>query len=205
MSKLAADKAAMSAPTSDNGKNKTESLEKNHPSGRGVNFILYLMCFTSLGFSAYTSLCHSQLEDRIRHISHLDERVSVLEAKLRKFPIQFLQTLPSTTSSPPTDDDDGDDDDDIMQIVNRTVQDDNGMTGSDAATTEPLASMEFANVVRQLSEHMSGIQRLRRDVSHLKASRRGERQASISPPTECMCPPGKKTTLFSLFHPFSLR
>lgn len=169
----------------------------------GANVLIYMLCVTSLGFSVYTALCHSQLENRIRNFDRLDERISVLEAKLKIFPIQFLQslaTLPSATSSSSTSgndtmsadaltseavtaatasilsDDDDDDDDDGEAIAG----------GSSVASAD-----EFANIVRKLSVQMHGIQRLRRDVTYLKASRRGERQTSVQQTSECMCPPGK--------------
>lgn len=146
-----------------------------------ANYIIYLLCITSFGFSVYTSLCHSELQDRIRHIHHLDERVSVLEAKLRIFPIQFLQSLatklPSSASSP------GAEAPFAPSIDNSSAAD-----ALDAGDAE-----EVAHVMRQLSLQVSSIQRLRRDVSYLKASRRGERQASAQPATDaCMCPPGKR-------------
>lgn len=163
----------------------------------GANVLIYMLCVTSLGFSVYTSLCHSQLENRIRNFHRLDERISTLEAKLRIFPIQFLQslaTLPSAASS--------------------SLPADNGTLSADALTSEAAAAAaaavpstlndddviadgqfasadEFANIVRKLSVQISGIQRLRRDVTYLKASRRGERQASVQQTSECMCPPGK--------------
>lgn len=69
----------------------------------------------------------------------------------------------------------GDDDDDN---VNETSNDD------------VTAIQQSAHILQKLSLQVSDVQRLRRDVSHLKASRRGERQASVHP-TDCSCPPGK--------------
>lgn len=171
----------------------------------GANVLIYMLCVTSLGFSVYTSLCHSQLENRIRNFHRLDERISVLEAKLRIFPIQFLQSLaslPSAPSSPSSS---------LSSLSNNATVNTEALTPEAAAAAAPstlnddendddddeigdgsfASADEFANIVRKLSVQMSGIQRLRRDVTYLKASRRGERQASVQQTSECMCPPGK--------------
>lgn len=158
----------------------------------GANVLIYMLCVTSLGFSVYTSLCHSQLENRIRNFHRLDERISTLEAKLRIFPIQFLQslaTLPSAASaSLPADNGtlSADAAAAATATVPSTLNDDDVIADGNFASAD-----EFANIVRKLSVQISGIQRLRRDVTYLKASRRGERQASVQQTSECMCPPGK--------------
>lgn len=146
-------------------------------SAGGVNVLIYMLCVTSLGFSVYTSVHQTQLEDRIREFHQFDDRISVLEAKLRLLPMQFLQslsTLPSTTTS---------DDFISMDTTNQS-------TISNLDDTDDVSN-EFSHILRKLSVQMSGIQRLRRDVTYLKASRRGERQASVQQSSECMCPPGK--------------
>lgn len=172
-------KLSSNAPSNSGKCKDTITTTTNYNTGR-ANYIIYLLCITSLGFSVYTILCHSQLEDRIRQIHHLDDRVSVLEDKLRIFPIQFLQSLatklPSSSFS-------------SSNIDNSSVP--------DSLVTDDVTVDDFADIVRKLSVQISGIQRLRRDVSHLKASRRGERQASSPPTTDaCMCPPGKIIYIF---------
>lgn len=55
------------------------------------------------------------------------------------------------------------------------------------------SSNEFADIasdMRKLSLQVSGIQRLRRDVSHLQIGRR-ERQVSVQQSNDCGCPPGE--------------
>lgn len=163
----------------------------------GANVLIYVFCVTSLGFSVYTSLCHSQLETRIRNFQRLDERISVLEAKLRIFPIQFLQslaTLPSASVATTSTDNGTDTVDALMPEAAATITSTASILndGDDAIAADSFASAdEFANIVRKLSVQISGIQRLRRDVTYLKASRRGERQASVQQTSECMCPAGK--------------
>lgn len=194
--------------SSDASANKVSGAKCNVPSATpikypsGANVLIYVFCVTSLGFSVYTSMCHSQLETRIRNFQRLDERISVLEAKLRIFPIQFLQslaTLPSASSS--TSADNGTVSVDALTpeaasaVTSSSTLNDHDVDDDDddgAIAGDSLASAdEFANIVRKLSVQISGIQRLRRDVTYLKASRRGERQASVQQTSECMCPPGK--------------
>lgn len=47
-----------------------------------------------------------------------------------------------------------------------------------------------ANVVRKLSLQVEGIQRLRRDVSHLQMTRRQRQASTVQSSQECICPPG---------------
>jgi len=116
-----------------------------------VSLVLYVLCITSLGASVYSNFRQSHIEDRLRHLRHLDDRVSMLEAKLQtiEVPADFVDGTSAEFS-------------------------------------------DVANVVRKLSLQVAGIQRLRRDVSHLQVSRREQRQASISQSVspECVCPPG---------------
>lgn len=97
-----------------------------------------------MGTSFYANFRMSILEDRVRDINHLDDRLTVVEAKL-----QTLQ--PSAFMEPPFE--------------------------------------NVASVVRKLSLEVAGIQRLRRDVSHLKVTRQ-QRQTAIQQTPDCVCPPG---------------
>lgn len=121
-----------------------------------VNFLLYIICVTSLGASVYLNFRQTHLEDRIRHLRHIDDRVTILEAKLQNIIQPFAQKLSATSSA----------------------------TAGDEFT-------DVANVVRKLSLQVAGIQRLRRDVSHLQFTRRSNRQASVQQSPECVCPAGK--------------
>lgn len=76
-----------------------------------------------------------------------------------------------------------------LQSIPIQMTDQRTMTGDTSVIADPEEYDNIANVVRKLSAQVSGISRLRRDVSHLKM-RRGERQAAIQQTSECMCPPG---------------
>lgn len=60
----------------------------------------------------------------------------------------------------------------------------------DTPLKDPEEMESVADVMRRLSEQVSGISRLRRDVSQLK-SRRNERQTNGDISNGCMCPAGK--------------
>lgn len=140
------------------GKSNSDTIDKVDVRPSTTNVLLWMMCLTSLGFSAYTSFNQTYFEDRIRHLRLLNDRVSVLEAQIQALPQQWLDRV----------------------------------TVTDATLTEPEEYENIANVVRRLSAQVSGIPRLRRDVSHLKM-KRGERQAQQA--SDCMCPAG--ITLYS--------
>lgn len=124
-----------------------------------VNFVVIVLCISSLGASIYSNFRQSHIEDRIRHLRHLDDRISMMEAKL------------SAASG-----------------VSQYQQ------SASLGSAEEFS--DVANVVRKLSLQVAGIQRLRRDVSHLQLTRRANRQASIQQSPECVCPPGKQKRQF---------
>lgn len=75
--------------------------------------------------------------------------------------------------------------------ANANTNDDiDGDNVNETGNGDVTAIQQSAHILQKLSLQVSDVQRLRRDVSHLKASRRGERQASVHP-TDCSCPPGK--------------
>lgn len=78
-----------------------------------VNSIFYLLCATVLSLSVYTSYRQIHLEDRVHHIQHLDERITVLEATLRT-----LQLSPPLYDRPPADTNDSASDD-ITNVVRK--------------------------------------------------------------------------------------
>lgn len=120
-----------------------------------ANVLLWVLCLASLAFSAYTSLGQAYIENRIRHIRVLNDRVSMLEAQIHALPAAWLQRGADATSQ----------------------------------LKDPEDLESVADVMRRLSAQVSGISRLRRDVSQLKTSKRNERQAGES--GQCMCPAGK--------------
>lgn len=144
----------------------------NHPVSL-FNLLFYVLCISALGFSLYANLRQIHNEDKLRHFRHLDDRIADLESKLQ----QFMQMRQSS-------------------VVSEGVQ-----TADQGAATGFTATADFssdvASVVRKLSLQVEGIQRLRRDVSHLQMTRR---QASIQSEPDCMCPAGESIFSFiSLF------
>lgn len=167
-----------------------QSSKGNH-SG---NILVYVILIVSLSFSAYTFLQQTHYENRIRHCETLDMRISQLEEKLRLFPLAFLNSLAksasssssssSLSSSPSASAS-------VARTSDSTVPKIDIITdGDDTSNIDDSAVQQTAHIFQKLSFQVSDIHRLRRDVSHLKASRRGERQASVHP-TDCSCPPGK--------------
>lgn len=146
------------------------------------NILVYIILIVSLSFSAYTFLRQTHFENRIRHFQSLDKRIAIIEDKLRLFPLAFINSLAKTATIATTPDPAAPDIDLIADDTS-TVTDTNADNGDE----------QFAHILQKLSLQVSGIQRLRRDVSHLKASRRGERQASVHP-TDCSCPPGNNNS-----------
>lgn len=132
------------------GKSSDTAIEKGDIRTSSANVLLWMLCLTSIGFSAYTSLSQTYLEDRIRQFSQINDRVSIIEAQLQTLPQQWLDRA------------------------------------TDPIFTEPKEYDNIANVVRKLSAEVTGMSRLRRDVTHLKM-KRGERQTQAG---ECQCPPG---------------
>lgn len=173
--------------------NKTSSnCERSSITNHSGNILIYLILFVSLSFSGYTFLRQTHYENRIRYLQTLDQRISVLEDKLRIFPLAFLNSLAksttmssstTTTTTTPTSPEDRAQDSTVAEI--------------DLITDDASNDEQFAHILQKLSLEVSGIRRLRRDVSHLKASRRGERQASVHP-ADCSCPPGNNNSMFCL-------
>lgn len=132
----------------------------NHPVSL-FNLLFYVLCISALGFSLYANLRQIHNEDKLRHFRHMDDRISILESKLQQI-LQFSTRSAETVVA----------------------------TDQDAATgfTATADFSDVASVVRKLSLQVQGIQRLRRDVSHLQMTRR---QASIQSEQECMCPAGE--------------
>lgn len=125
-----------------------------------TNILLYLVCITSLCISIYTNFHHSHLEDILKNFQHMDDRIHILEAKLKT--ITLPQSFTPTTLP----------------------------ASSAASTATPSDYLDLGNVMQKISLQVAGIDRLRRDVSHLQLSRR-ERQASIQQSPDCVCQPGK--------------
>lgn len=121
---------------------------RGSPTYTFVNILLYTLCITTLGFSIFIYLRQAQIEDKVRYLQLLEDRMTTLEARLQSdIPLSYQKTSASNEFS------------------------------------------DIASDMRKLSLQVSGIQRLRRDVSHLQIGRR-ERQASVQQSNDCGCPPG---------------
>lgn len=123
---------------------------RGSPAYTFVNILFYTLCITSFGFSIFIYLRQTEIEDSVRYIRHLEDRMTTLEVRLQQGDVPISSYLKSSTS------------DEIADI---------------------------ASDMRKLSLQVSGIQRLRRDVSHLQIGRR-ERQVSVQQSNDCGCPPG---------------
>lgn len=134
----------------------------NHPVSL-FNLMFYVLCISALGFSLYANLRQIHNEDKLRHFRHLDDRISILESTLQQF-MQMRQR---------------------SEVVEAVAADNVAPATGFTATAD---FSDVTSVVRKLSLQMQGIQRLRRDVSHLQMTRR---QASIQSEQDCMCPAGE--------------
>lgn len=170
------------------------------------NILFCVVLIVSLILSAYAFLRQTHYENRIRH---LDNRISQLEEKLRLFPLAFLNSMASTTTMPTYEfgghgqrrrsisESESESTVPKIDIISdaavaaaATVDGGAGDNIMEMKHDDATAIQQSAQLLQKLSLQVSDVQRLRRDVSHLKASRRGERQASVHP-TDCSCPPGK--------------
>lgn len=181
-----------------NQKTSTNCERNSSITNNSGNILVYVILMVSLSFSAYTFLRQTHFENRY---SHLDKRISIVEDKLRLFPLAFLNSLAKTSVSPssissssaatiPPNASTVDSKVPEIDLITDTI--DNNDDDADSAIDN---HEQFAHILQKLSLQVSGIQRLRRDVSHLKASRRGERQASVHPTDSCACPPGNVITI----------
>lgn len=183
-----------------------------------VNLVFYMLCVAAIGCSVYLNYRQSFLEERLRYMRHLDERLTGVESRLETL---YLQTEPQTLQkssssshhrrrvspaingffsttereefrassslalSAASTEKDEEDEDSSSEEVEDVV---GGGGGGDSS----VEYEDMKSVVRKLSLQVEGIQRLRRDVSHLKLTRQ-QRQTAIeqSPEDMCSCPQGK--------------
>ncbi|XP_055381364.1 collagen alpha chain CG42342-like [Condylostylus longicornis] len=170
------------------------------------NLIFYVMCISSVGFSLYANIRQTHYEDRLRHLRHLDDRITILETKIDNFLpfLKYRRNSKSTSSSSSGGGLVSSSSSSTSSLKNKNifengivdvVNDENNSIQQSSSVTDdnddPLADFtNVANVVRKLSVEVQGIQRLRRDVSHLQLTRRQQRQTAVQSSQECMCPPG---------------
>lgn len=140
-----------------------------------VNISVCILLLISMGFSTYTFVYQMQYEDRMRQLHLLNERISTIEQIIHSN--QFSSFLSTQSANTPSSQ--------MLQTI------------AENATTATITADTAANehnlsqIMQKMSAELSSIQRLRRDVTHLKAFRRGKRQAPNQPTSECMCPPGE--------------
>lgn len=183
------------------------------------NILFCVILIVSLILSAYAFLRQTHYENRIRHLDkrilQLEEKLRLFPLA---FLNSLANSVPPSASPPPSlsttnqpsifGHDQGHHRrtilDSIVPKIDIITDADTNNNNNDAAAAanddddnvnetsnhDVTAIQQSAHILQKLSLQVSDVQRLRRDVSHLKASRRGERQASVHP-TDCSCPPGK--------------
>lgn len=162
-----------------------------------VNVVFYILCVAAIGCSVYLNYRQSFLEERLRYMHHLDERLTHVEARLESV-FQQLPLAPAQLRQPrgvhhrrrvsPA----------INGFFSTTEKEFHAsstlaLSGSEEVDSDESVEFEdMKSVVRKLSLEVQGMQRLRRDVSHLKLTRQ-QRQTAIeqSPEDICSCPPGE--------------
>lgn len=140
-----------------------------------VNISVYVLLLISMGFLTYTFVYQMQYEDRMRQLHLLNERISTIEQIIQSN--QFSSFLSTQSANTPSSQ--------MLQTIAK-----NSTTATISANTA-ANEHNLSQMMEKMSAELSNIQRLRRDITHLKAFRRGKRQASNQPTSECMCPPGE--------------
>lgn len=160
-----------------------------------VNVVFYILCVAAIGCSVYLNYRQSFVEERLRYMRHLDERLTDVESRLENVLLQSaqLQQKSRRRVSPAINGFFSTTEKEVRHLT-RTAEMDSGEVedDEDGSSTEEEEYEDMKSVVRKLSLQVEGIQRLRRDVSHLKLTRQ-QRQTAIeqSPEDMCTCPPGK--------------
>lgn len=156
-----------------------------------MNYVLFVLCTLSLGCTAYAAYRQCHVDDtRIRHIRRLDERITVLEEKLRLVAETTKKTEPliATTEvqSPMR----------RISIANNNATTNPSLSSSSSSSsaeedafTYPAA--EMLQALHKLSQHDTGIERLRRDISQLQSSRMVRQSSMIQSSADCGCPAGE--------------
>lgn len=166
-----------------------------------VNVVFYILCVAAIGCSVYLNYRQSFLEERLRYMRHLDERLTEVEARLETvfLPLQ-PQVQPQKSHhrrrvSPAINGFFSTTEKEFRASSSLALSSTSGESSEEVEDDVDGGDVEYEDmksVVRKLSLQVEGIQRLRRDVSHLKLTRQ-ERQTAIeqSPEDMCSCPPGK--------------
>lgn len=165
-----------------------------------INLLIYVICILSLSISLYLSYRHHQLENNVKSLMYLDNKVMRIESDLDEL-IHKTNRLYSTTSSSAInqnddDDNDNDDDDDDDDSVRRR---DSIIIGNNIRELD-ASNNDDSIIVNKLPVHVfSEITRLKRDVSNLKMARRQRQSGQQSPNENCLCPPGESCNYLLFF------
>lgn len=130
-----------------------------------INAVIYAICIISLGLSLYLNYRQSLIEDNIKNLLYLDNKVIRIETDL----------------------------DDLIRKSNIFYTLINQNRSKQTAVEEDIEGLPPVEMVGKLSLNVfSDLHRLKRDVSTLKMARK-QRQTAIqqSSPNECACPAGK--------------
>lgn len=171
-----------------------------------MNYVLFVLCTLSLGCTAFAAYRQCNVDDtRIRHIRRLDDRITVLEHKLRHIAETSTKTSEQSDIQLPM----------LRRISIANNNNNNGTTsstlsassssssgeGEDAFSAYPAA--EMLQALQKLSLHDSGIERLRRDISQLQSSRAVRQSSMIQSTQDCGCPAGECAKFFGLMNVYN--
>lgn len=140
-----------------------------------LNMIFFMLCLVACALAMYSIVRHSRNEQRLRQVLQLDERISALELRLQlcdqrqqhkpqHFDLDTNRPLNNERTSPELD---------------------TGDLHNQPEEPPKQMSVDVTQTLQRLSQQVSDLHRLRRDVSHLQMSRRQQqrRQASLAAAT----------------------
>lgn len=143
------------------------------------------MCISSLGFSLYCNVRQTNAEERLRHLRHLDDRITTIELKLEhSFQQLFTGNLNMRNNHQ------------HAELRQHPETDSAELAGENNNNNNNNDDMSHEAVRRLSLLQMSDLHRLRRDVSQLKLARRQQRRQTLGgastehQPTECSCTAG---------------
>lgn len=140
-----------------------------------LDLFTYLFCTVSLVISIYTYYYQLSVENKVFKFNLLENRIETIETQIRI--LEQQQSRYTATIHQ-------------QQTHNKN---------NEYTTRHEDEFPDVANVVKKVALQEFGLERLKRDISQLKLTRKREnRQASIQQSPECVCPAGK-TNLFLFF------
>lgn len=152
--------------TEDTETNST-NLSQSYKSARRISFLdlfTYLFCTASLVISIYTYYYQLSVESKaITKSSYVETRLEQLENQVQL----------------------------ILQAQGLSTNNKNSNRKDSVETVTLDEFPDVADVVKKVALQEFGLERLKRDISHLKlTTRRESRQASLQQSPECICPAG---------------